>query len=188
LVVPDEEDEGVVEELAPGVAVLEPVGVEPEAVSPPVEAALPEVPEPELPLVPVLAPPLLGLALELVEPLPGELMLPLVLELPDGVAPEPVLPELEVEEPVVEPPLLPAVSLLLRSHPANMTLSNPAARMTFEAFNIVVIVCPFTNVDNLSTLLTKPFQISSQLSPCPCGRSFPFRSESISVSGSYLFF
>src|SRR4051794_32466159 len=42
-----------------------------------------------------------------------------------------------------------------------MTLSNPATKTTFDAFNIEFIICPFTNVDNLSTLLTTLFRISS---------------------------
>ncbi len=44
-----------------------------------------------------------------------------------------------------------------------MMLSNPAAKIIFDAFNIEFIIRPFTDVDNLSTLLTTPHWISSRL-------------------------
>jgi hypothetical protein len=177
LVVPDVE--GVVDDPAPGVAApVDPVpapGVPAPVDDEPVDPApvVPDVLEPDVPDPAVVEPVELGLVLEPVAPVdPVDPDVPAAPEVPDPGVEEPAVepelsePGVEDEDPAapveLEPePDVPAWSAL-RLQPANMMLSNPAAKTTFDAFKIEFIICPFTNVDNLTTLLTALFPISSQ--------------------------
>jgi hypothetical protein len=143
----DPDVEGVVVDPAAGAAPGEPVppGVAGDAALAPVSP----------PLAPELAEPVLEPAVALPE-VPGEDAVDPELSADgavdvDGAVALGLL--LDVAADPVEPVLeLVSACSVFRSQPANMTLSNPTARTALEAFQIEFIICPFANVDNVSTL------------------------------------